>query len=157
MADYIEGLKYFENNFLPESFYDGKKNFVTNVIRNRKIVWNIIQDVLRRTGSNNPYEAKDFATYLNMKTKDKNIGGILVVNFPKERDNDTYHKAVMIYDKSYKKLKYFVIGESTDIEGKKAFIVCSIDKNGLKINHKRIETELEDEQINECVELFLSM
>lgn len=156
MANYLEGLEFLENHFLPETFYSSKNKFITNLLKNRRIVFQVMSDVLNQAGCNNPFKQEEFLSHPSFLGRDYKAAGVFVINFPKPQTDDSYYRCIMIYDKNYSKAKYFVIGDGYDIDNHKNFTLYSIDKNGLRLAHKKIECEEEDLQVKECLELWKS-
>lgn len=153
--NHLEGLEHLENRFLLENFFQAKKKFIMNLTKNRRVVYQVFEDVLKQSGCRNPYKQEDFLAHPSFLGRDYKVGGIFVVNFPKPENENLYYRIIMIYDKNFSKLKYYAVGDGYSLDSKeKVFVIYSIDKNYLRIAHRRTEFEDEDSQIKECLELW---
>ena len=143
----------FQHKMLPTWFYDDPKQFVGVVSMEKTALFEIVSELFRRAGVENPYNAGQFgADYAEVS---KNVG-VLNVRFPNAENAPLCHSAMCFFDKNFKYTSYYTVEKGDDTREK--FPVLGIwAKNDDKLEHINLGmASLDpDERMMECIDMFM--
>jgi len=143
----------FQHKMLPTWFYDDPKQFVGVTSMEPTALFEIVNELFRRAGVENPYKAGQFGVeYVEVS---KNVG-VLNVRFPKAENSPLCHSAMCFFDKEFKYIRYYTVEKGDDTKEK--FPVMGVwAKDGDKLEHIALGmASLDpDDRMMECIDMFM--
>ena len=149
MDDY-QVMYQFQHKLMPSWFYEEPKEFVgVNCMQNTAL-YEILSEMFRRAGLDNPYSPGQFS--VESGEVNENIG-MLRIKFPKAQEEHLCHGAICFFDKGFKYTGYFTIEKGKDVD--EAFpVLCSWSKEGEHFGYGKVSPD-PDEQLMECISVFM--
>jgi len=145
-----EILYSLEHDILPRSFYDDKKTFIGLMASSPVAIYEIINELFKRNGQDNPFRPGDFSVEPTMINDQV---AMLKLKFPNPPASPLCHRSFVFFDKSFEKTMYFCMEKGDEISG--GFpVICSWEPDGSHVSYGS-ESPDEDEQMVRCAGIYL--
>ena len=145
-------MYHFQHKMLPSWFYEDPKEFVGVLGMQNTALFEILSELFRRAGLENPYKAGQFS--VEPDDINKNVG-MIKIKFPKPQTAPLCHSAICFFDKGFKYLKFYTLEMGEDIEN--GFpVLCTWTEEGehCLLGTTSFEPEV---QLMECIEKYMGM
>ena len=144
-------LYQFEHQLLPRWFYDEPKEFIGVLCESPSALFEILSELFRRGGAENPYKAGDFK--VEPGEVNENVM-MLRIDYPKPQGEQLCHSAICIFNKGFDRLMFFTIEKGIDLDA--GFpIHAAWTPEGEHFNYGKVSPDKE-EQLFECVSVYMS-
>lgn len=137
----------FEHRLLPRCFFENQLQFIGALLKDKEILFRIIDDLFHQEGLKNPYtpDLFDVSAVGSMEQM------AIKISFPEPENEPLCYCSYLFFDKTFEKVSYFCI-EKGNSEGQMHPFVCSWTPEGAHLNHGHCALE-KNEDFLRCSEI----
>jgi len=128
----LHQIRYvFEHRLLPQLFFENNAQFVGMVLKDKAVLFRIIDDIFQKEDVENPYTEEQF----DIETA-KIAEGVMMMKIilPEPEDEPLCYCCYLFFDNNFEKLSFFCIEKGNEI-GQMYPFVCSWTSGGAHNNH----------------------
>jgi len=128
----LHQIRYvFEHRLLPQLFFENNAQFVGMVLKDKAVLFRIIDDIFQKEDVENPYTEEQF----DIETA-KIAEGVMMMKIilPEPEDEPLCYCCYLFFDNNFEKLSFFCIEKGNEI-GQMYPFVCSWTSDGAHNNH----------------------
>ena len=145
------GVRYqFEHRFLPEMFFEDKAQFIGIVLKDKNILFRVIDEIFTKGEVPNPYSEDDF-TIDAARIAEHVL--MLKISFPEPEEEPLCYCSYLFFDDEFEKLGYFCIEKGNEESNSYPF-VCSWTPEGTHVNHGNCTFE-DNNDFLRCADIFM--
>lgn len=127
----------FEHRLLPHWFFENKLSFIGMLLREKEILYRILNDIFEKEEEENPYTV-DMFKVSSLKIADEIM--MVKISFPEPEEEPLCYCSYLFFDKAFEKLGYFCIEKGNE-EGGRCPFVCSWTREGAHRNYGQCSFE----------------
>ena len=139
-----------EHRLLPQWFFEDKDKFVSLLLKNKGILFDVIDEIFQKETVDNPYSADQFGVEA-AKLADEVF--MIKIIFPEPEEEPLCYSSYLFFNLTFDKFAYFCI-EKGNSAGDDYPFVCSWTKNGTHCNHGNCTFE-EDNDFWRCADIYM--
>ena len=144
------GIRYmFEHRLLPQWFFKEKERFVAPILKDKGILFEVLDQIFRKENVDNPYSPEQFNSEA-AKLTDEVL--MVKITFPEPEEEPLCYCSYLFFDLAFEKIAYFCI-ERGNPAGDDLPFVCSWTKEGTHLNHGHCTFE-EHNDFLRCADIF---
>lgn len=144
----IQKIRYaFEHDLLPKFFHEETGNFIVSVLKDKGILFRIINDMFEKAGIENPYSAEQFDAD-GIKITDTLM--MIKLEFPEPESEPLCYRCYLFFDDKFERLGFYSIEKGHDLP-----FVCSWSKDKTHSNYGTC-TFKENNDVLRCVEIHMN-
>lgn len=151
----LHGIRYmYEHRILPQWFFEGGQRFVEMLIRDKTVLFRIIDDIFQKEGVKNPYTTEQFAVETAKITEEIAMVKILL---PEPEEEPLCYCCYLFFDQGFEKPGFFSIEKGNNIVNKNEAMepfVCAWTAEGGHVNHGNCSLANHGDFIK-CADLYM--
>ncbi len=148
----LHNVRYiFEHHMLPQWFFENKMGLVGGILKDKTILFKIIDDIFKQEQVENPYEPEQFDAQSGRIAEDVFF---MKITFPTPEDEPLCYCSYMFFDEEFEKISYFCIEKGNSF-GEELPFVCSWTSDGAHLNHGNCTFEENDDFLR-CASLHMN-
>lgn len=152
MSDTVFNTRYaFEQAMLPQFFFQDPMSVISGIIRDPKILFQVLDTMFQEDQVENPYQEEDFSVDSSRITDEIFT---VEIKLPEPEAAPLCHRVILFFDESMTNLGYYCLEKGDSIGGQDPIFVCGRDRDGGHLNFG-ISPSMEDAFVV-CGEDYLS-
>lgn len=127
----LHQIRYvFEHRILPQGFFEDKEKFIGLLLKDKSVLYRIIDDIFQKQNIVNPYTQEQFDIEVGRITNEVMMMKIIM---PEPEEEPLCFCQYLFFDKTFEKISFFCIERGTEAED--APFVCSWQPDGSHCNY----------------------
>ena len=145
------GIRYtFEHRLLPQWFFEDKERFVAVLLKDKGLLFDVINEIFQKENVKNPYTPDQFDIEPARLTDELLMVKII---FPEPEEEPLCYCSYLFFDLAFENPAFFCIEKGNAYSDDRPF-VCSWTKEGVHQNHGNCTFEGHND-FSRCVEVFM--
>ncbi len=142
-------LYYYEHKLLPASLYEYKSDFVAILLKQKEVLYKVLNNIFHEERVENPYTENDFKLDV-LQANDSLL--VIKITFPEPIDAPLCYCSYLFIDRALENLNYFCVEKAAGICGEQKYL-CSWTADGAHANYGSCDLE-ENEIYLKCLSIY---
>ncbi len=140
----------FEHRLLPEWFFEDKEQIVLPLLKDKGILFEVIDEIFRKEKVENPYSPEQFEVEPSKLTEEVFVVKII---YPEPEEEPLCYRSYLFFDLAFEKTAFFCIEKGGSLSDALPF-VCAWTKDGAHKNYGNCTFD-EHESFLKCASIYM--